>query len=219
MQVAIVVFPGYTALDALGPYQVLAHTPGVDPVFVAERPGSVTDNRVLTIEAQAGLDDVRTPDAVVVAGGIPAITMARTGHPIVDWLQEVHPVARWTTSVCTGALMLGAAGILQGRRATTHWYARDMLRDYGAVPVDERVVVDGDVVTAAGVSAGIDMALRLAALWSDESTAKMLQLDLEYAPQPPFDCGAPATADPHITDHLREMYGAVVAGLLPADRG
>lgn len=218
MQVALVVFPGYTALDALGPYQVLAHTPGIDPVFVAERPGPVRDNRVLTIEAQAGLGDVPAPDVVLVAGGIPAITMARTGHPIVDWLRDVRPTAQWVTSVCTGALMLGAAGILQGRRATTHWYAHDMLRDYGAVPVDERVVVDGDVVTAAGVSAGIDMGLRLAALWAGEPTAKMLQLDLEYAPRPPFDCGSPATADAEITDHLREMYDAVLAGLLPADR-
>ncbi len=210
MRVAIVVFPGYTALDALGPYQVLAHTPQIEPVFVAERAGMVRDNRFLSIEATHGIDDIGVPDAVLVAGGIPAITMAQQGHALVDWLRDVGPQVGWTTSVCTGALMLGAAGLLEGRRATTHWFALDLLEGYGAAPVAERYVVDGQTVTAAGVSAGIDMALHLAAEWSDEQTAKMLQLDLEYAPSPPFECGSPTTADPEITEHLRQMYGYVL---------
>ena len=210
MLIAIVVFPGYTALDALGPYQVLAHTPGVEPVFVAEQAGPVRDNRMLTIEAQAGLDDVPAPDVVLVAGGLPAVTMARQGHPIVDWVASVHPTARWTTSVCTGSLVLGAAGVLTGRRATSHWYTREMLREYGAVPVAERVVTDGDVVTAAGVSAGIDMALQLAGRWAGDETARMIQLDLEYAPEPPYDAGTPERAGAVMAEHLGAMYAAVL---------
>lgn len=210
MLIALVVSPDTPPSTSWGPTRSSPTHQGVEPVFVAEKAGPVRDSRLLTIEAQAGIDEITAPDAILVVGGVPAIAMARSGHAIVDWVRSVHANAQWTTSVCTGSLVLGAAGVLRGRRATSHWYAREMLRDYGAVPVDERVVVDGNIVTAAGVSAGIDMALRLAALWSDEQTAQLIQLDMEYAPEPPFDAGRPARAGAELTAHLSAMYAAVL---------
>ncbi len=205
MNIAIVIFPGFTALDAVGPYQVLAQLGG-DVVFVAEHAGPVTDSGGLTFEAQAGLDDITDPEVIVVAGGIPAVAMAYTGHSIVDWLESASRSAQWTTSVCTGSLLLGAAGLIRGREATSHWYARDRLRDFGAIPVDRRVVEAGTIITAAGVSAGIDMSLTLAARLSNERTAQLLQLDIEYAPEPPFDAGSPHTAPDDVVADLRAMY-------------
>lgn len=211
MKTAMLLFPGFTALDAIGPYHALGHLPGHEFAFVAERPGPVSNGGSFTMEAQVGIDEVGAVDLLVVPGGVAAIAMARDGHVLVDWIREVHPGTTWTTSVCTGALLLGAAGVLEGRRATTHWYSHAELASYGAIPTDERVVFDGKVVTAAGVSAGIDMALMLTERIAGLQYAQATQLDMEYDPQPPFDAGHPRSAPAEVTSWLRGMYDDMLA--------
>jgi transcriptional regulator GlxA family with amidase domain len=205
MRTAMLIYPGFTALDAIGPYHAIAGIPGNEVVFVAEQAGPVTDGAV-TLLAQAGIGEVGDVDVLVVAGGVAAITMARHGHPLVEWIREVHPHTQWTTSVCTGALLLGAAGLLQGVPATTHWYSHAELADYGAIPTDARVVEHGKIITAAGVSAGIDMSLVLAERIMGTDHAKAAQLDMEYDPAPPFDSGHPRSAPAGITEALRREY-------------
>lgn len=196
MQIAVPLFDRLTALDAVGPYEVLQRLPDATVVFVGDRRGEYrTDNGFLGLTADATFDEVPRPAVVVVPGGIG--TRAFTGGgPVVDWVRDVHPTTRFTTSVCTGSIVLAAAGLLEGRRATTHWSAYDVLRELGAEPSPERVVehLDDRVITAAGVSAGIDMALRLAELLVDATAARAMQLMIEYDPQPPFDAGSVATA-------------------------
>jgi transcriptional regulator GlxA family with amidase domain len=164
------------------------------------------------VTADAALTDVPAPDIVLVAGGMAAFERAAhpDDDPIIEWLRAVHPGTTWTASVCTGALLLGAAGLLHGKRATSHWFARDQLASYGATPVDKRVVFDGTIGTAARVSAGIDLALTLAAQLTDHDTARLLQLDMEYAPEPPFDAGTPARAGAALTEHLSALYRATL---------
>lgn len=201
MQIAIPLYPGFTGLDAIGPYQVFASVPGLDVMFTADSRGPVTDDAGhLTINAERAFDELTEPDVVVVPGGLGTRRIAADRHPVVDWVQRVHPTATWTMSVCTGALVLGAAGLLAGRRATTHWIAFDDLASYGATPVGERVVIDGTIATAAGVSAGIDLALTMAGrIWGPE-IAQAVQLGIEYDPQPPYDSGSLAKAAPEIRD-------------------
>jgi transcriptional regulator GlxA family with amidase domain len=205
MRTAMLIYPGFTALDAIGPYHAIAGIPGNEFVFVAEHAGPVTGGAV-TLTAQAGIDDITDADVLVVAGGVAAITMARNGHPLVDWIRDVHPRTQWTTSVCTGALLLGAAGVLHGVPATTHWYSHAELADYGAVPTDARVVEHGKIITSAGVSAGIDMSLVLVERIMGTEYAQAAQLDMEYDPSPPFDAGHPRSAPPAITAALRREY-------------
>ncbi|MGH9268232.1 MAG: DJ-1/PfpI family protein [Acidimicrobiales bacterium] len=194
MEIAVVVFEGITALDAIGPYEVLAMMPGASVRFCAATPGPVrTHNGFLGLVADAGLGDVGQPDIVLVPGG-PGTGAAAKDDDLLDWLRRVHETTTWTTSVCTGSLILGAAGLLRGRRATTHWWSMDDLAATGAEAVRERVVVDGKLMTGAGVSAGIDLALRLAAVECGDLVAQRIQLILEYDPQPPFDSGSPAKA-------------------------
>jgi transcriptional regulator GlxA family with amidase domain len=203
VDVAILLFPRLTALDAVGPYEVLRGLPGSTLRTVAAEPGPMpTDHGGLTLVADHSLDDVRRPDVLVVPGG-PGEVDVRRDPRVIEWLQHAHRTTTWTTSVCTGSLVLGAAGILEGRRATSHWTALEELATFGAVPTDERVVVDGKVVTAAGVSSGIDMALWLAAQLTDDDTAQAIQLAIEYDPQPPFRSGSTATASPELVDRLR----------------
>ena len=166
----------------------------------------MSDGGKITIEAQYGIDDIDQVDLLVVPGGVPAITLARSGHRLDDWLAEIHPTTQWTTSVCTGALMLGAAGVLRSLPATTHWYSHAELADYGAIPTDARVVEAGKVITAAGVSAGIDMALMLTEKLAGLDYAQATQLDMEYDPQPPFQAGHPRSDPPQVTTWLRGMY-------------
>lgn len=211
MKTAMLLFPGFTALDAIGPYHALASMPGWDFTFVAEHAGPVSNGGSFTMDAPVAISDIGQPDLLVVPGGISAIELAGQGGPLIDWIRDVHPGTTWTASVCTGALMLGAAGILDGLRATTHWYTHARLADYGAIPVDQRVVRDGKVLTAAGVSAGIDMSLTLAALIAGEHFAQAAQLDMEYDPQPPFRSGHPNSAPPDVYQWLRTMYD----GMLP----
>jgi putative intracellular protease/amidase len=203
MQIAILLYDGFTALDAIGPYEVLSRLPGARATFVAAQPGPVrTDNDMLSIVAERSLGDVPAPDIVLVPGG-PGEVAARAGGPALEWLRAAHETSTWTASVCTGSLILAAARLLDGRRATSHWLAMDKLGELGAIPVDERVVFDGKLVTAAGVSSGIDMALALAARIAGEPVAHAIQLGIEYDPQPPFDAGSPDKAPAEIVALLR----------------
>ena len=204
MNTAILLYDRFTALDAIGPYEVLSRLPGAKVTFVAaERGPVITDNGMLTIAAERSIDEVPNPEIVLVPGG-PGEVAERAGGPALEWLRRAHETSEWTTSVCTGSLILAAAGLLEGKRATSHWLALDTLRELGAEPVSERVVFDGKIVTAAGVSAGIDMALAFAARVAGEQVAQAIQLGIEYDPQPPFDAGSPRTAPAEIVELLRE---------------
>ena len=217
MQIAIGLYPEFTALDAIGPYQVLTQVPGVDVVLCAARTGRLSDdNGLLHLDVEHTFEDVARPDVLLVPGGFITRKLARDGDPIVDWIARANEHTTYTTSVCTGALLLGRAGILDGLDATTHWYAYDELASYGARPTEQRVVRQGKVWTAAGVSAGIDLALTLVAeVWGPE-VSQAIQLGIEYDPQPPYDSGAPSKADPDILALVRaisaEKEAAVRAG-------
>ncbi len=203
MNIAIVLYDRFTALDAIGPYEVLSRLPGASVAFAAVEPGPVrTDSGMLTLLAERSLEEVREPDIVLVPGG-PGEVAARASGAVLDWLKVADRASTWTTSVCTGSLILAAAGLLDGRRATSHWLALEELRRLGAEPVRERVVFDGKLVTAAGVSAGIDMALTLAARIAGDAVAQAIQLGIEYDPQPPFDAGSPTKAPVEIVELLR----------------
>jgi transcriptional regulator GlxA family with amidase domain len=211
MQVAIVLYPGFTALDMVGPYEVLGFLPDTQVVLVAEQAGRVVDELGhLAIDA-AGLADVGSPDIVVVPGG-PGQIQQMTDGPLHEWLRAVDRTTAWTTSVCTGSLVLAAAGLLAGRRATTHWLALDQLAGFDVTPAQERVVIDGHYVTAAGVSAGIDMALTLAGRLHGDHVAQMRQLSIEYAPAPPYDAGSPDTAPPTVVQELLRRRTQVLTG-------
>jgi transcriptional regulator GlxA family with amidase domain len=203
MQIVIALFDRFAALDAVGPYQVLTHLPGSDVIFSSERTGHVSDESgTLTLVADAAYADVPAPDILLIPGG-PGQADQMGDGPLRDWLIQADATTTWTTSVCTGSLILAAAGLLQGREATTNWLAMDELQRLGAKPRQERYVFDGKYATAAGVSAGIDMALALAAEVAGEETAKQIQLGIEYAPHPPYDAGDPATAPPEIVAAFR----------------
>jgi transcriptional regulator GlxA family with amidase domain len=202
MNIAILLYERVTALDAIGPYEVLSRLPDSTLQFVAAEPGHLrTDNGMLGLLADRSIEDVPSPDVVVVPGG-PGEVAARAGSGVLEWLRSADEHTTWTTSVCTGSLILATAGLLAGKRATSHWLALEQLRRLGAVPVSERVVFEGKIVTAAGVSAGIDMALALAARIAGPEVAQAIQLGLEYDPQPPFDAGSPAKAPGPIVDLL-----------------
>ena len=203
MQIAILIFDGLTALDAIGPYEVLSRLPGADLGFVAKEAGTKrTDTGALGVEADLALADMDSPEVVLVPGGPGSRPLMRDPE-VLEWLGSAHASSTWTTSVCTGALVLGAAGILDGKRATTHWAFLDRLSELGAEPVAERVVEDGKVITAAGVSAGIDMALTLVARIAGDEVAQAIQLGIEYDPQPPFDAGSLSKASPEVIEMVR----------------
>jgi putative intracellular protease/amidase len=205
VEIAIPIFDVITALDAVGPYEVLSRLPDAEVKFVAAEPGPKrTENGMLALTADHALDDVPHPEIVVVPGGFGTRPLMHD-DTMLDWLREAHEHSEWTTSVCTGSLLLGAAGILRGLRATTHWMALDVLRDLGAEPTLERVVEQGKIITAAGVSSGIDMALRLAEHVAGADHAQAIQLAIEYDPQPPFDAGSPAKAPEAIVERLRAL--------------
>lgn len=209
-QVAIPIFPRFTALDAVGPYEVLQRIPSIEVVFVGHRRGEVrTENGMLGVTCDATFDEVSAPEVVVFPGGIGTRQLIHD-EAIRDWLRAVHPNTRFTTSVCTGALLLAAAGLLEGLTATTHWGAADLLNNLGARYVPERVVehLPQRIITAAGVSSGIDMALRLVELLVDRQAAQAAQLLIEYDPQPPFDSGALAKVDPATLARVKEYMAA-----------
>ncbi len=207
MDVAIPIFDRLTALDAVGPYEVLSRVPGVRVRFIAERPGEYrTEQGSLGLTADASLDDVPAPEIIVVPGGMGTRALLGEG-PLLDWVRRAHATSQWTTSVCTGSLVLGAAGLLRGLEATTYWGALDLLAGFGAVVVERRVVEQGKVITAAGVSAGIDMALVLAAKLAGDQVAQAIQLGIEYDPQPPFDSGSLRKASPEVVAMARGGAG------------
>ena len=215
MQIAIGLYPGFTALDAIGPYQVFANLPGAELVLCAERRGALDDdNGLLHLDMEHTFDDVPAPDVLLVPGGLVTRRIAKEKGPIVDWIRRAHATTTYTTSVCTGALLLGSAGVLTGLRATTHWIAYEQLRSYGAQPTQERVVIEGKVVTAAGVSAGIDLALTLVGRTHGVETAQAIQLGIEYDPQPPYDAGAPSKAPAAIRDLVASVMGEAESRLL-----
>ena len=203
MQIAILLFDRLTALDAVGPYEVLSRLPDATVTFVAERPGlKRTDTGQLALNADAALEELPHPDILLVPGG-PGQSELMADGPVHEWLRAAHERSTWTTSVCTGSLILAAAGLLAGKRATTYWTALDELGRLGAQAVQERFVFDGKLATAAGVSAGIDMALALVARIAGERVAQAIQLGIEYEPQPPFHAGSPTTAPPKLVEALR----------------
>ncbi|MEV4742107.1 DJ-1/PfpI family protein [Streptomyces sp. NPDC049555] len=197
VRVAVLLYDGFTALDAVGPYETLCRLPGVRVVTVAPRAGAVrTDTGQLALTAERSLADVHAADVLVVpGGGNRGMVAALDDTVLLEWIRRIHRNTTWTTSVCTGSLLLASAGLLKGLPATTYWAARPYLQKLGAVPAPGRFVETGRIITAAGVSAGLDMGLHLAARLCDEATAKAMQLAIEYDPQPPFDCGSPQKAD------------------------
>ena len=217
MQIAFVLYDGFTALDIVGPHAVLSSIPGVDPVFVAEETGPIqNESRNLELVAQKTLAEVPAPDIFVVPGGYG--TRAQLEHePMNDWIRGAHETSTWTTSVCTGALMLAAAGILDGP-ATTHWLAREELAELGAEPVPDRVVEHGKIITAAGVSSGIDMALGFVHRMLGEEAAQAIQLGIEYDPEPPHDAGSPEKAPPAIVEAVTTVFEAQEEAFTPATR-
>jgi putative intracellular protease/amidase len=203
VQIAILLFDRLTALDAVGPYEVLSRLPGATVTFVAEQPGlKRTDTRQLALSADAALAELPHPEIVLVPGGPGQAALMEEG-PVHEWLRGAHETSSWTTSVCTGSLILAAAGLLAGKRATSNWQALEQLRDLGVDAVGGRVVFDGKLATAAGVTAGIDMALALAARIAGEQVAQAIQLGLEYDPQPPFQAGSPSSAPAEVVEAVR----------------
>ncbi|MFF3409473.1 DJ-1/PfpI family protein [Streptomyces sp. NPDC002742] len=203
MQIAIVLYDRFTALDAVGPYETLGRLPDADTVFVAERTGPVrSDTGRLALTADKSLAEVPHPDIVVVPGG-PGQSAQMDNRVLLDWLRAADATSVWTTSVCTGSLLLAAAGLLDGRRATSHWLALDQLERFGAESTGERVVFDGKYVTAAGVSSGIDMGLTLLGRIAGDEHAQAVQLLTEYDPQPPYGAGSPDKAPAHLVEEFR----------------
>jgi transcriptional regulator GlxA family with amidase domain len=203
MNIAIPIFDRITALDAVGPYEVLSRIPGATVKFIAEETGTKrTETEMLGIVADATLDELPDPEVIVVPGGSGTRPLM-ADEKMLGWLRTAHETSQWTTSVCTGSLLLAAAGILDGLEATTHWLVLEKLAEYGAIPVNRRVVEEGKVITAAGVASGIDMALTLAGHIAGEDLAQAIQLGIEYDPEPPYDSGSVAKARPEIVDMVR----------------
>lgn len=199
LQIAVLIYPGFTALDVVGPFEILHRLPGAETHFVAKEVGPVlNDSGNLSLVATRSLADLPSPDLLLVGGGMAGTQAAMADGEVLEWIRHAHESTRFTVSVCTGSLILGAAGLLAGKPASCHWAAGDMLSAVGATYKAERWVQEGKIVTAAGVSAGIDVALFLAAEIAGRPVAETLQLATEYDPAPPFDAGSPQSAGPEI---------------------
>jgi putative intracellular protease/amidase len=213
MKILFFVFDGLTALDVVGPYEVLSRLPGADVTFVAPARGTIrTDNRCLGLVADASIDEISAADLLVVPGGFGTRTLERDAR-VLDWVRGIDATTQTTASVCTGAFVLGAAGLLRGRRANTHWAVRDRLAEHGAIVTPERIVRDGKYASAAGVSAGIDLALQLAIEIAGVQVASAIQLGIEYDPAPPLDAGSPEKAPPLIREAVLARIQAREAAL------
>jgi len=211
MQIVIPIYDRFTALDAVGPYEVLSRLPDAEVVFAALEAGPVTtETDMLTLIADEPLEALPAPDVIVVPGGF-GTRVLLDDERMVGWLRSAHETSQWTTSVCTGSLLLGAAGILDGLDATTHWMELETLTEFGARPSSRRVVEQGKVITAAGVSSGIDMALTLVARIAGDVFAQGIQLSIEYDPEPPFDTGSTEKAGPELTELVRAAATALAA--------
>ncbi len=207
MDIIILLYDRFEALDAIGPFDVLRNLPKAKVTFVAKDAGSVRNSSgALTVVAEKAMRDVTAADILVVPGGFGQEEAMRDEETLA-WVRAIDATTAWTTSVCTGSLVLAAAGLLEGKQATSHWAALDRLREFGAEPTPERVVFQGKLVTAAGVSSGIDMALRLAAAIAGDDIAQAIQLGIEYDPQPPFDAGSPSKAP----EAVKQAVAAVIA--------
>lgn len=202
MQIAIVLYPGVTALDAIGPYETLRMIPDSEVRFVSHKPGAIlSDSGILTLGATHSFQDTPSPDVVVVPGSATNTSKAMTDEALTGWLKRTHAETQWTVSVCSGALILAAAGILRGHSATTHWMAQDYLAAFGTnVQRNERIVQSGKIVTAAGVSAGLDLGLWLVGEMCGSERAETVQLVIEYDPQPPFNAGHPSKASKQVLE-------------------
>jgi transcriptional regulator GlxA family with amidase domain len=202
MRIGIPLYDRFTALDAVGPYEVLSRVPGAQVHWLAAAPGPVrTDNDMLGLVADAAYEELPDPEIVLVPGGLGTRALL-DDERILGWIRRAHETSEWTTSVCTGSLLLGAAGVLDGLDATTHWTELETLERFGARPSDQRVVEQGKVITAAGVSSGIDMALVLSTRIAGPEVAQMIQLGIEYDPQPPHDAGSRHKAPEEIVERL-----------------
>ena len=204
MQIALFIFDRMTALDAVGPLEIIGRVPGADVRIVGKRKGEIRAGH-LGLQIDHALGEVTSPDVLLIPGAA-SMDHVTADEEVLDWVRKVDANTTWTTSVCTGALVLGAAGLLKDKRATTHWSAMDRLAGYGATPVHERVVTDGKVMTGAGVSAGIDMALTLLAEVSGEEHAQFVQLMTEYDPKPPFNAGSLETAPPAVREKAENLF-------------
>lgn len=208
MEVAIYLYEQMTVLDAIGPYEVLRCVPNTTVKFVAKKAGPIrVDSGIQLLNADYSLSDVTAPDILLIPGGNAVPQLG--DKAVTDWVRAVHEKTKWTTSVCTGSLILGAAGLLKGMEATTHWFALNYLKMFGAEPVKKRFVRQGKVITAAGVSAGIDMALMLVGLERGEEVAQTIQLGIEYDPQPPFNTGSVDKASPLVIDKSKKMLAEI----------
>jgi len=207
--IVFALFPGVTQLDFTGPYQMLAGLRGASLILASTDGGSLTSTEGITFAGLRRLADIAACDVVCVPGGRGVTDSAITDEVFLRELRRLAGTARYVTSVCTGSLALGAAGLLRGKRAACHWAWRDLLRPFGAIPDAGRVVRDGNVITGGGVTAGIDFALTLVAELTDAETAQAIQLQIEYAPAPPFDAGVPETAPPAILARVRERLAAI----------
>jgi putative intracellular protease/amidase len=206
IKIGLVLYPQFTALDIVGPFQTLVDVPGLDVFFVAEAAGPVADHTGrLVLLASHAFSEIDALDVVVVPGGF-ADRVLDEDNPVVQFIKRIHPTTQWTTSVCTGSIFLAHAGVLNGLVATTHWGSYDRLTALGAIATDQRVVQTGKIITAAGVSSGIDMGLVLVQQLAGEETAKAIQLAIEYDPQPPFDSGSPAKATPELVALVSEIF-------------
>ncbi|MGH2745960.1 MAG: DJ-1/PfpI family protein [Thermoleophilaceae bacterium] len=207
MKIAIPLYDRFTALDAVGPFEVLARLPGAEVTWLGPEAGPVSTDNGLTMLAGAAYDELPEPDILLVPGGLGTYE-ALEDERLVEWIRRAHESSEWTTSVCTGSLLLAAAGVLDGVEATTHWLDLEALERLGARPTGRRVVEQGKVVTAAGVSSGIDMGLVLAARIAGPEVAQAIQLAIEYDPQPPFDAGSTEKAPPEIVELVRGVAAA-----------
>lgn len=203
MHITVLLYDGFTATDCIGPHEVLASMPDATVEFVAREAGIVyNDTRSLGAVAARGIDEITATDVLLIPGG-PGDRKVREDQKTLEWIRQIDKTTQWTTSVCTGSLILGAAGLLKGKRATSYWARRDMLAEFGATPVQQRWVEDGKIITGAGVSAGIDMALYLVSKLGGQRLAEAVQLGIEYDPQPPFNMGSDANAPENLVKAIR----------------
>jgi transcriptional regulator GlxA family with amidase domain len=202
LKISILLFDNFTALDVIGPYEVLSKIPNSKIYMTGIKPGLYNDQKGLKISAEYSLKDIENPDILVLPGGF-GIDYILSNKEIISWIQNAHKSTKWTVSVCSGALLLGAAGLLKDTGATTHWNRKEQLAGYGAIIQNERYFKSGKIITSAGVSAGIDMSLYLISLIINDSFAQAVQLGMEYDPKPPFDSGTPEKAPKEILEKFR----------------
>jgi putative intracellular protease/amidase len=214
MKIAALIFDKITVLDIVGPIEVLSWVPGAEIVWVGKAKGPIRAAPTgLAMTVEHTLDEVRDADILIVPGG-PGVRLLLKDELVLDWVRRLHARTQWTTSVCTGSLLLGAAGLLKGLEATTHWNSVPTLESFGAKYREQRVIPQGKIVTSAGVSSGIDMALWLVGKIAGDEAAKEAQLCIEYDPQPPYDAGAPSKAGAAVVEKARATVKDIVAKTL-----